>query len=41
MAMAKKKQKSILVKMLEAVVIIGTVAGILMKFFKGNSGKKK
>lgn len=39
--MAKKKQKSILVKMLEAVVIIGTVAGILMKFFKGKSSKKK
>lgn len=41
MAKAKKKQTSVLVKILEAVVIIGTVAGILMKFFKGKSGNKK
>jgi hypothetical protein len=35
-----KKQTSGLVKILEAVVIIGSMAAVLIKFFKGKKNKK-
>lgn len=36
-----KKQSSTLMKLLETVVVVGAVAGVLIKVFKGEKSKKK